>query len=56
MDPNAALAEIRAEIADIESAGNDIEYRGAHKLADLVQSLDEWIAKGGFLPDAWQTD
>jgi hypothetical protein len=26
----------------------------ADRLADLIAALDEWVAKGGFLPKRWQ--
>lgn len=42
MDPNAVLAEIRAYVKDDESP-----------LAEAVIALDEWMSRGGFLPDAW---
>lgn len=43
MDPNATLAMIRDYIAegDTEAA------------TDLFGALDEWIVRGGFLPDHW---
>lgn len=60
MDPNENLAEQRriqkwlneyTEPAD----GDDSNY--VEKLVDLAvlaEALDGWIAKGGFLPDAWK--
>jgi hypothetical protein len=57
MDPNANLAEQRRIVARINEeqySAKDLIY-DAIRLAELVQALDEWIAKGGFLPTAWQT-
>lgn len=61
MDPNANLAEIREHAAAIISAldSDDREVGfdfvlSAETLATLVQSLDEWITRGGFLPTAWE--
>jgi hypothetical protein len=57
MDPNEALKEIlrlaaivqdrcaRGENPDIDGAADD--------LVKAIIGLDEWLAKGGFLPDAW---
>jgi hypothetical protein len=52
MDPNANLKEqlaiTRAILADKEP-----HTFGAIRLAELVEALDEWITKGGFLPGRW---
>ena len=55
MDPNAALAEIRAEVEEVRRLATDTEYTGAQALADKVEALDEWLSKGGFYPEAWTT-
>lgn len=34
---------------DGEDEPDDLE-----RLADLMEALDEWLSKGGFLPKAWQ--
>jgi hypothetical protein len=47
MDPNATLAQIRELIA----AGTKVDLEQA---AELMTALDEWLSRGGFLPDAWQ--
>lgn len=52
MDPNANLQE-QIEIAIRIHQGRAI-LGDSRRLADLVISLHEWIAKGGFLPDAWK--
>ena len=56
MDIDDCLAEIRRELTDINEAGDDHEYRGAHHLAELVESLDVWMSTGGFKPKAWIHD
>jgi hypothetical protein len=53
MDPNANLAEQRRIVTRV-IAGDDSDAAHLARLADLVQALDEWISRGGFLPDAWQ--
>jgi hypothetical protein len=54
MDPNANLAEqrrIRSRIIAGEELDGD-----AQRLADLVEALDNWISRGGFLPRDWQQE
>lgn len=59
MDPTANLAEQLAiaqgviDIADRRDT-NDINGRDALRLAELVLALNEWIVKGGFLPEQWK--
>lgn len=50
MDPNAALAELRALVAD----GHETDSDDHDRIAELVRALDTWISRGGFLPAAWQ--
>ena len=50
MDPNACLKAIRELIAEV-STGSEID---AERLAELVDALDTWISRGGFLPAAWR--
>ena len=47
MDPNETLEQIRALAKYI----GDYDYDA---LVDLVNSLDSWLSKGGFLPDRWK--
>jgi hypothetical protein len=56
MDPDANLAEqLRwAERLTEDRFSNDRERCAAGvRLAELVQALDEWIRRGGFVPDRW---
>jgi hypothetical protein len=54
VDPNAALAGIREIVAKTyREAGATLD--DSSRLYDLAESLDEWLTKGGFLPDAWTT-
>ena len=56
MDPNTNLKEQR-EIFSRLNSYEEHEYTDRdydlERLAELAESLDEWISKGGFLPDAW---
>jgi hypothetical protein len=55
MDPNAALAAIREAITSLQEPTDDTEdaWNQVDELVDHVVALDEWLTKGGFLPDAW---
>ena len=54
MDPDATLREIRARIVSIRqrAALEGVDY-DAEQLVELVQSLDDWLSSGGFLPADW---
>ena len=54
MDVNETLARIRKICADMNVAR--YEYESAALGEDLRQAfadLDEWLSKGGFLPEDW---
>ena len=51
MDVNAKLQEIRELIAEAQS-GCEID---TEHLVELIEALDTWISRGGYLPKAWQT-
>ncbi len=67
MDPDANLKE-QLEIAqEIQKVWDDCNADGtltagqrdyladkAGRLSELVEALDEWIRKGGFLPARWE--
>jgi hypothetical protein len=57
MDPNAALEAMRQAIKALRAAAegdsNDAEIQAGHDVADYAEGLDEWLCKGGFLPDPW---
>ncbi len=62
MDPNANLEEQRRLAAEIlgmtveqqgETETADLIYR-ANRLAELVEALDGWLKRGGFLPKRWK--
>jgi hypothetical protein len=58
MDPTATLATIRQLILDIENTGGNASAgtfcQLADSLAENMKALDQWMAKGGFLPKQWQ--
>lgn len=65
MDPDANLKEQREQAAILlslpaDDLGNYTQeeqsraYFASLRLAELVQALDQWITRGGFLPQAWK--
>lgn len=48
MDPNATLRRLR-ELCALDNC-----HLFAVEIADLFEALDEWISKGGFLPEDWK--
>ena len=56
MDPNANLARqqaILAEAAKLPQGYTSEQHLVLYaELGDLVEAMDEWLAKGGFLPDS----
>jgi hypothetical protein len=47
MDPNENLSEQRRIIARLNEAGP------IARLVELVEALDGWLSKGGFVPQDW---
>lgn len=57
MDPNATLAEIRKRLTVLDGCMRKGERSMlAGELAELVEALDGWLSRGGFLPTAWKLD
>lgn len=59
MDPNVALEEIRRLIEtclDSSVPTKPTPKEAFLELAELVDGLDGWLSKGGFLPDAWEAN
>ena len=67
MDPDANLKEQLEIVRDIQKVYDDCNADGtftedqevhlgeqAGRLAELVEALDGWIVKGGFLPKRWR--
>jgi hypothetical protein len=56
MDPNENLTEqlqIAREMTTDRDGGFTNQSESTLRLAELVIALDEWIRKGGFIPEAW---
>ena len=54
MDPNATLKQMLHLAAILQDQG-DPDPEIAAELATLVQAMNDWLARGGFLPAAWET-
>lgn len=57
MDPNANLEEIRelcSVIGEMQSPLDQHIIETSDRLVELLEAMDEWLSKGGFLPDAWK--
>ena len=52
MDPNAALDEIR-RICEHNKNCHYSDMNDFDRLCDLIEGLDQWLIRGGFLPYAW---
>jgi hypothetical protein len=52
MDPNETLTELRRLVS---RAHEPITMTGGHaqSFAESFEALDEWLSRGGFLPEAW---
>jgi hypothetical protein len=58
MDPDAALDELLALLDRMTTlAGMHLPPRAmtedVHRMIELVEALDSWLASGGFLPHRW---
>ena len=56
MDPDSNLTEqleIAKDILGAVDHGGEIDEDDVVRLAELIESLDEWIRRGGFLPKCW---
>ncbi len=54
MDPDEALAQMRTAIETVWAAESSVAASAAaDTLAEHAAALDQWLSKGGFLPQAW---
>lgn len=54
MDPNTALQNLREDIARFEEQVAIEPQSLGEQIIDQFKDLDEWLSKGGFLPEAWR--
>ena len=57
MDPNEVLRDIRemSEAIELGNLSSKALEDAALELCEKFEALDEWLRKGGFLPDNWQS-
>lgn len=57
MDPNTTLHDVRqlASIVLDDSVTNESRAAHGRRLAELIETLDEWLSTGGSRPTPWQT-
>jgi len=54
MDPNTALAQIRSLLEQADAQDNPFAADNQrHEATGIFRGLDEWLNRGGFLPDDW---
>lgn len=55
MNPNKSLQTVRDAIASFHANGDEFNRHWDHEfvLIDAIEALDEWLSRGGFLPEAW---
>ncbi len=53
MDPDQALKEIREVIDRVKKWPDDDLALQLDKIMEMVEALDRWLSRGGFLPHAW---
>ena len=53
MDPDETLRRIRAIVQKTLYSDEESTLEELGELTELVEALDGWVSKGGFLPAAW---
>lgn len=53
MDPNEILQQLRVLLQG-HRYGEPFSAHHSDQVRDLFAALDEWLTRGGFLPDAWR--
>lgn len=54
MDPTEALAAARYASQSADNTNGTEKLEHLIDLQDRFLALDEWLTKGGFLPEPWQ--
>jgi hypothetical protein len=59
VDPDVNLQEIRKACREVKAifADDNLDDGGltAMRLVELVEDLDGWLSRGGFLPQLWRS-
>lgn len=58
MDPNETLSELREVVElhhkdELIEEGHTLDYVPLDYVLERIEALDEWLIKGGALPDSW---
>lgn len=56
MDPNATLALLRALYVEGAEGGSVDPRDTVEEFHEAFHALDSWLSRGGFLPDAWESE
>lgn len=60
MDPDLALQILREALnvarEAAEGDSNDVEVEAWQAVGDAFENLDNWLSKGGALPESWWRD
>lgn len=64
MDPNTTLAELRKAVASALEIGYQAQLKESvaqlntrlMQMAQAFDNLDGWLSRGGFPPEAWQSN
>lgn len=54
MDPNATLEELRKLAKRLLAGEEEDSPQTPYRIAELFQSLDQWLTNQGSLPKAWE--
>ncbi|AOT24733.1 hypothetical protein PBI_STASIA_77 [Mycobacterium phage Stasia] len=55
MAPDATLEELRLLMSDYRRHGLAMGTEAIDRMVELMEALDEWMSKGGFLPADWRS-
>jgi hypothetical protein len=54
MDPNVCMQELLALLAKYKNQKDSLDEADVQDLVIHIEALDQWIKRGGFLPDRWK--
>lgn len=54
MDPDAALADVRVSVSKLKNSRSARASTTVAQFVAEVESLDDWMSRGGFAPAAWR--
>jgi hypothetical protein len=54
VDPDEALKKVREALKYYRAMKAERNDEPGDDIADAFEALDQWLSKGGFLPDDWR--